>query len=134
MLTASALVTLLVAATAPALHVEITSPKTRLAIFEPVKLTVHATANTAVVVPAFSDTAGSPAVETWINYGNGFVRYVDETREMGDGVGGERSLAPGSRLVKTVVLVEGRIGDQPSVPFPAVGRYSLRVLLRARPE
>jgi len=134
MFTLSAFVSVLLAAsTAPPLRVEITSPKTRLFIYEPAKLTVRATAIQPVIVPPISDTAGSPAMEAWIDDGNGLLEYIDQPRQMGYGVGGA-SLAAGDSLVKTVVLVEGRIGEQPTVPFPTPDRYSLRIVFRARPE
>ncbi len=127
---------LLAAATTPPLRVEITSLKTRLSVFEPVKLTVRATATLPVVVPAISNPGGSPAMETWIDYGAGFVEYrdVDDTAGVEGGVGGERSLAAGDHFVKAVVLVQGRIGEQLAVPFSSAGRYPLRVVFRARPE
>jgi hypothetical protein len=137
MLTVSALVSVLLAATAALpLRVEITSPKTRLFIFEPVKLTVRATAIQPVIVPPISNMAGSPAMETWVDYGNGFTQYldVDHTAGVPGEVGGERSLGTGDSFVKTAVLVEGRIGDELTVLFPTAGRYSLRVVFRARPE
>jgi hypothetical protein len=138
MFTASAFVSVILAAGAALpLRVEITSSKTRVSIFEPVKLTVRATAIQPVFVPPTADTAGSPAMETWVDYGEGFVEYVDEPRQMGYGVGGgvgRGSLLPGETLVRTVVLVEGRIGEQLTVPFPTPGRPALRVVFRARPE
>ena len=90
MLTASAFVSLLLAATTtpPPLRVEITSPKTRVSIFEPVKLTVRATVVQPTVLPGMSGTSGFPVVETWIDHGNGFVQYVDEDGGPGHGVGG----------------------------------------------
>src|SRR6266496_2542748 len=55
--TASALIPVILAAgLPPALRVEITSPKTRLSVFEPVKLTARVTANKTVTVPPMSDT------------------------------------------------------------------------------
>src|SRR6266496_2816513 len=99
--TASALIPVLLAAgLPPALRVEITSPKTRLSVFEPVKLTARVTANKTVTVPPMSDTP-----RDW------------RRRRL------ERLLTAGSGLVKTVVLVEGRIGERPPAPFPANGRY-----------
>jgi hypothetical protein len=137
MLTASAVLSMLLAtpSTSP-LRVEITSPKTRLSVYEPVKITVHAVALRPVMLPPISNTAGSPAMETWIDYGDGFIRYtdVDHTAGVEDGVGGERTLAAGGRLVRTVVLVEGQVGEALTVPFPNPGRYSMRVLFRAEPE
>jgi len=127
---------LLAASTTPSLRVEITSPKTRLSIFEPAKLTVRATVLRPVIVPAIGNTGGSPAMETWIDYGSGFAHYrdVDDTAGVEGGVGGERSLGSGNYFVKTVVLVQGRIGHESAVPFPAAGRYPVRVVFRARPE
>jgi hypothetical protein len=126
---------LLAAGTTPPLRVEITSPKTRV-IFEPVKITVRATAIQTVIVPAISNTGGSPAMETWVDYGAGFTQYrdVDDTAGVEGGVGGERSLVAGDHFVRTLVLVEGRVGERLAVPFSTPGRYPLRIVLRARPE
>ena len=137
MLTASAVLSMLLATPSTSqLRVEITSPKTRLSVYEPVKITVHAEALHPVMLLPISNAAGYPAMETWIDYGDGFIRYtdVDHTAGVEDGVGGERTLAVGDRLVKTVVLVEGQVGEELAVPFPNPGRYSLRVLFRAEPE
>jgi hypothetical protein len=127
---------LLAASTMPPLRVEITSPKTRVSTFEPVKLTVRATAVQPIIVPAISNTAGSPAMEIWVDYGAGFTQYVDVDHTAGveGGVGGERSLVAGDHFVKTVVLVEGQFGERLTVPFSTAGRYPLRVVFRARPE
>ena len=131
----TALVSVLLAASStPPLRVEITSPKTQVSIFEPLKLTVRATADQSAVVPSISNTAASPGIETWVDYEDGFVRYVDNPRDYGDGFRPGRRLTTGEHLVKTVVLVEGRIGDQETVPFPYPGRYTVRVVFRARPE
>jgi hypothetical protein len=75
-------------------------------------------------------------MEAWIDYGAGFTQYldVDDTAGTECGVGGERSLGVDDYFVKTVVLVQGRVGDHPAVPFSAAGRYPLRVVFRARPE
>lgn len=131
MLTASFVSALLLASTAPALRVEISSPKTRVSVFEPVKLTVRATALRAVDVPGVVDTTGHPLLETWIDYGQGFVRFVDDDGSMREGVEGERrSLKVSARIVETVVLVNGPM-DRPTVPFPNPGRFSLRVVARS---
>ena len=131
MLTASFVSALLLASTAPALRVEISSPKTRVSVFEPVKLTVRATALRAVDVPGVVDTTGHPLLETWIDYGQGFVRYVDDDGRMREGVEGERrSLKVGARIVETLVLVNGPM-DRPRVPFPNPGRFPLRVVARS---
>jgi hypothetical protein len=91
-------------------------------------VTVRATALRTVMVPAVATTGGSPAIETWIDYGTGFTRYldVDDTAGVDGGVGGERSLTSGASFVKTIVLVQGRIGQQSAVPFATAGRYPPR--------
>jgi hypothetical protein len=131
MLAASFISALLLASTAPALRVEISSPKTRVSVFEPVKLTVRATAMRAVEVPGVVDTTGNPLLETWIDYGQGYVRYVDYDGDMREGVeGARRSLKVGDRFVETLVLVNGPM-DRPTVPFPSSGRYPLHVVVRS---
>ena len=114
-LTASFVSALLLASTAPALRVEISSPKTRVSVFEPVKLTVRATALRAVDVPGVVDTTGHPLLETWIDYGQGFVRYVDDDGSMREGVeeassakgsfGEEGAHAEGTQLVQPVRIL-----------------------------
>lgn len=134
MLTATFVSALLLASTAPALRVEISSPKTRVSVGEPVKLTVRATALRAVGLPGVVDTTGHPWLETWIDYGQGFIRYVDDDGSMREGVEGERrSLKPGARIVETLVLVNGPM-DRPTVPFPNPGRFPLRVVVRSPDE
>lgn len=131
MLTASLVSALLLASTAPALRVEISSPKTRVSIFEPVKLTVRATALRAVAVPSVVDTTGYPLLETWIEYGQGYVRYVDYDGDMREGVeGARRALNIDDGIVETLVLVNGPM-DRPRVPFPNPGRFPLRVVVRS---
>lgn len=134
MLAASLVSALLLASTAPALRVEISSPKTQLSIFEPVKIIVRATALQAVDVPRSVDTTGSPLLQTWIDYGQGYVRYDDyDGSGIGCGVEGTpRSLKVGDRFVETLVLVNGWT-DRPTVAFPTPGRFSLRVVARSRP-
>ena len=128
MLTATFVSALLLASTAPALRVEISSPKTRVSVFEPVKLTVSATALRPVDVPGVVDTTGQPLLEVWIDYGQGFVRYVDDDGRMREGVQGQpRSLRTGDRFVETLVLVNGPM-ERPTVPFPNPGRFLLRVV------
>src|SRR6185295_9575555 len=130
MLTASFVSAILLASTAPALRVEISSPKTRLSIFEPVKITVRLTALQPMAMPGV-DTRGYtmdyPVLQTWIDYGQGFVRYADYDAVGGIGCGMEgarRPLHVGDRLVKTLVLGYG-------VPaFPTPGRFPLRVVAR----
>src|SRR4051812_31721090 len=107
MVTASLVSTLLLASAAPALRVEISSPKTRLSIFEPVKITVHASALQAVDVPGSVDETGYPLLETWIDYGQGYVRYVDNDGPSEGIEGAPRSLKSGDRFVETLVLVSG---------------------------
>ena len=95
------------------------------------KLTVRATALRAVDVPGVVDATGHPLLETWIDYGQGFVRYVDDDGRMREGVEGERrSLKVGARIVETLVLVNGPM-DRPTVPFPNSGRFPLRVVARS---
>jgi len=121
---------LLSASLSPALRLEIASPKTRLSAFEPVKLTVRATALRPAAVPSMVDPTGFPLFETWIDYGEGFRQYVDYDGDMREGVEGtRRPLAPGGSFVETLVLVNGPM-DQATVPFPSPGRYPLRVVAR----
>jgi len=42
-----------------------------------VKLAVRANRSPTRRHPSIASTAGSPAVETWIDYGSGFTEYVD---------------------------------------------------------
>jgi hypothetical protein len=129
MLTASLVSALLLTGTAPALRVEISSPKTSLLAFEPVKLTVRATALQPVSVPGSVDTTGFPLLETWIDYGQGYVRYADYDGDMREGVeGGRRPLKVGDPFVETLILVNKL--DPPSVPFPNPGRFPLHVVVR----
>jgi hypothetical protein len=131
MLTASLVSGLLLTSTAPTLRVEISSPKTSLSVFEPVKVTVRATALQPVAVPGWVDTTGQPLLETWIDYGQGYVRYVDDDGRMREGVeGARRSLNVGDRFVETLVLVNGPM-DRPTVPFPNPGRFRLGVVVRS---
>lgn len=128
---ASVVSTLLLAGILPALRVEITSPKTELLAFEPVKVIVRATALQPVLVPSRVDTSGYPLLETWIDYGQGFVRYVDDNGDAHDGVEGDRTrLEVGEHFVKTLVLVNGPM-DRPNVPFPNPGQFPLRVVVRS---
>jgi hypothetical protein len=131
MLTAFLVAVLLLASTTPALRVEISSPKSRVATFEPVKLTVWCTALRPVSVPSTVDTTGYPLLETWVDYGQGYVRYLDDDGRMLEGVEGVgRSLEAGDRFVETLVLVNGPM-DRPTVPFPSAGRFPLRVVVRS---
>jgi len=130
MLTATLVSALLLASPAPALRVEISSPKTRLSIFEPVKITVRLTALQPVAMPGVDTrgyTMGYPVLETWIDYGQGYRRYADydAVGGIGCGVAGARlPLQVGDRIVKTLVLGYG-------VPaFPTPGRFLLRVVVR----
>jgi len=124
---------LLIQSSAPSLRVEISTPKKRIWVCEPVKLTVRATATRPVTTDPIVDTAGNEAIQTWIDYGTGFVRYFDYSGGS-EGVGGQRSLKAGERLATTVVLVNGEVGGQPTVPFPTAGRRTLRVVIRGASE
>jgi hypothetical protein len=125
-----ALLVALAPASSPPLRVELSSPKTRVGIFEPVKLTIRATAEHSVRIPGAISTTGYPLVETWIDSGRGYALYSDDDGDMHEGIEGERrELAIGDRFIKTVVLVNGPMNVE-NVPFPKPGRYSLRVVLR----
>jgi hypothetical protein len=123
----------LAAATSPPLRVEITNPKKQVGVFEPVKLTIRATANQQASIASAFSTAGHPVVETWIDYGSGFVRYSDMDGCC-EGVVGARLLKPGDSFVKTIVLVDGHVGQRYTVPFPRPGRHALRVVVRGASE
>lgn len=127
----TAFVALGLAAAGTPMQVEISSPKTRLFPYEPVKISIRATASQPLHVPAVLDTSGVPITEVWIDYGAGFVLYSDDSREHIEGGGVELSIDTGQRLVFTLVLIEGRLGSAPAVPFPSPGRRSLRVRLRS---
>jgi hypothetical protein len=125
----SSLIAVALAAIAP-MRVEISTPKPSVWVYEPVKLTVRATAIRPVPVPPVLDSSGLPMTEVWIDYGSGFVLYTDDSREQVEDAGDRHLFAPGQTLVFTVVLIEGQRGTSAAVPFAEPGRRALKVRLR----